>query len=89
MGKISQRNRCRIRVMETDFWSRCYGKTRLDRARDEAIREEMGIGIGIIETIEVKRLKWFEYVQRMSDNRCSKKVSDWTPLERECKTKHT
>lgn len=35
----------------------------------------MDIGIDIMETVEVKRLKQFGYVQRMAENRWPKEVS--------------
>ena len=41
-------------------------KTQISKNAD--IRQEMGIGIDIIEATEVKRLKWLGHVQWLPEN---------------------
>lgn len=58
--------------MEMDLWRRCCRLAILDKARNTRIKEEIGIDIDIRETIEVKTLKWFSHLHRMSDARWPK-----------------
>lgn len=44
------------------------------------IRTSMGVGVDMIETVEVKLLHRFGHLKSMSRQRYSKKVWEWTPL---------
>ena len=39
-------------------------RDRLDRVRNVEIRQAMGIDLGIIETIEARRLNWFGHLKK-------------------------
>ena len=82
LWEISKRNKTRIKAMEMEFWRRSCQLTRMDKVRNTEIRARMGIDIDIIETIEVKRLKWYGHIQRMSEERWPKKICEWTPENR-------
>ena len=41
----------------------------------------------IMDIIEKKRLQWYDHVKRMPEERISKLIMEWTPLERR-KTGH-
>ncbi|XP_045471806.1 uncharacterized protein LOC123678703 [Harmonia axyridis] len=64
---------------EMDFWRRSAGRSRIERIRNEGIREIMGVKSNIVNDIRTKQLIWFGHVQRMPDNRIPKKIFKWTP----------
>ena len=68
--------------MEMDYWRRCCKLTKLDREKSEEIERRMEIDIDIMETIEVKKLRWYGHVQRMDVNRWPKRVMQWVPPHR-------
>ncbi|XP_045460891.1 uncharacterized protein LOC123671210 [Harmonia axyridis] len=62
-----------------DYWRRAAGRFRLERARNERIRETMGVKQTIVEEVRVKQLKWYGHVQRMTPKRLPKQLLDWVP----------
>lgn len=79
---LNETNKQKLRAMEMDCWRRCCGHTRMDRIRNQQIRDEMEVDIDIVETIEVKRLIWYGHVQRMGYERWPKRINEWQPHER-------
>ncbi|XP_030753047.1 uncharacterized protein LOC115880061 [Sitophilus oryzae] len=61
---------------EMDFWRCAAGK--LDRARNEKIRNIMGVKHRIIEDIKINQLRWYGHAQRMEESRIPKKILNWT-----------
>jgi hypothetical protein len=46
------------------------------------IRKRRGIDTDIVETSEARRLKCYQHLERMDDNRWPKRICAWTPLNR-------
>ena len=67
-----------------DVMRRSAIKSRMERIKNEQIREIMGVKgkPDIIDTIEKKRLQWYGHVKRMPEDRLSKLIMEWTPPER-------
>ena len=59
-------------------------KSRMERTKNEHIKEIMGVKgkPDIIDILEKKRLQWYGYVKRMSEDRLPKLIMEWIPLER-------
>ncbi|KAJ8952322.1 hypothetical protein NQ318_017216 [Aromia moschata] len=68
-----------LEATEMDYWRRAAGRSRLERIKNERIREVMGIKQTIVEEIRVKQLKWYGDVQRMTQERLPKQILEWTP----------
>lgn len=58
--------------MEMDVLRGSAGKSRLDRVRNEDIRNIMGVEETITQSIERRQLVWYGHVRRMDDNRLPK-----------------
>jgi hypothetical protein len=56
----------------------------MERIKNEHIKEIMGVRgkPNIIEIIEAKRLQWYGHIKRMPEERMSKLIMEWIPLER-------
>ena len=50
--------------------------------RNDEIRRRAGIGVAIIESIELKQFMWFGYQNRMPETRWHKKIWKWAPTVR-------
>ena len=64
-----------------DALRRAARTSRLERIRNETIKEEMGVQKTIIDCIEEKQLIWYGHVQRMGQDRLPKKTMRWIPRE--------
>ena len=56
-------------------------KSRMERTKNECIKEIMGVK-GNLDIIEKKRLQWYGHVKRMLEDRIPKLIMEWIPLER-------
>ena len=67
-----------------DVLRRSARKSRLERIRNEHIKEMMNVkeDPDIIGIIERKRLQWYGYVKRMQEERLPKLIMEWIPEER-------
>ena len=72
----------KLLAMEMGYWRRCCKVTLRDRVRNDEIRERMGIGLSIIDTIESKRLRWYGHLRRMGDDRWPRRIFEWNPIQR-------
>ncbi|XP_045463886.1 uncharacterized protein LOC123673448 [Harmonia axyridis] len=61
------------------YWRRAAGRSKLERVRNEKIREIMGVEQTIVEEVRVKQLKYHGHVQRMAPERLTKQILDWVP----------
>ena len=50
------------------------GVTRMDRVRNEVVRERVGVPEKLSERVDRKVLKWFGHVERMGNERMTKRV---------------
>jgi hypothetical protein len=69
---------------EMDVLRRSARKSRLERIKNENIKEIMGMKgkPDIIDIIEKKRLQWYGHVKRMPEERIPKLIMEWIPEER-------
>jgi len=67
-----------------DVLRRSARKSRIERIRNEHIKEIMGVKDkpDIIDIIERKRLQWYGHVKRMQEERLPKLIMEWIPGER-------
>lgn len=65
-----------------DFWRRAAGKSRLERIRNDQIREIMKAETIIVDEIQRRQLIWYDHVERMNDERLPKLILKWNPRER-------
>jgi hypothetical protein len=67
-----------------DVLRRSARKSRMERIKNEHIKEIMGVKgkPDIIEIIEQKILQRYGHVKRMPEERISKLIMEWVPLER-------
>ncbi|XP_030750618.1 uncharacterized protein LOC115878302 [Sitophilus oryzae] len=76
---LKERNLKLLEAMEMDFWRHAAGKSKLDRVRNERIQNIMGVKYRISEDIKINQLRWYGHVQRMEENRITKKLLNLTP----------
>ena len=74
----------KILSTEMDVLRRSARKSRMERIKNEHIKEIMGVKgkPDIIHIIEKKRLQWYGHVKRMSEDRIPKLIMEWVPQER-------
>jgi hypothetical protein len=67
-----------------DVLRRSARKSRLERIKNEHIKEIMGVKEkpDIIDSIERKRLQWYGHVKRMQEESLPKLIMEWIPGER-------
>jgi hypothetical protein len=67
-----------------DVLRRSARKSRLERIKNEHIKEIMGVKKkpDIIDIIEKKRLQWYGHVKRMQEKRLPKLIMEWIAGER-------
>src|SRR5215510_9760197 len=80
--EINKRNEKRLKALEMDFWKRACGVSRLEHVRNDEIRRRTQRDKDIMDTINMKRLIWYGHVQRMPEERWSKRMLDWVPNKR-------
>lgn len=80
--ELNKRDKERLLALEMDFWRRSSGISRIERVRNERIREIMEVEGTILDTIDTKRLLWYGHLERMDNTRWPKKVWQWIPPER-------
>ena len=76
--QIHIRERNKIVSTEMDVLRRSARKSRIERIKNEHIKEIMGVKgkPDIIDIIERKRLQWYGHVKRMQDERLPKLIME-------------
>jgi len=82
--QIPTREINKILSTEMDVLRRSARKSRIERTKNERIKEIMGVKgqLDIIDIIQKKRLQWYGHVKRMPEERIPKLIMEWIPLER-------
>jgi hypothetical protein len=82
--QIPTREKNKILSTEMDALRRSARKSRIQRIKNENIKEIMGVKekSDIIDIIERKSLQWYGHVKRMQDERLPKLIMEWVPAER-------
>jgi hypothetical protein len=71
-----------IHTSEIDVLRRSARKSRLEKIKNENIKEIMGVK-GKPDIMEKKRLQWYGHVKRMPEERIPKLILEWVPVERQ------
>jgi hypothetical protein len=66
---------------EIDVLRRSVKKSRMERIRNEHIKETMGVK-GKPDIIERKRLQWYGHVKRKPEGRIPQLIIEWIPRDR-------
>ena len=69
---LKKDDECRLLVFEMMCLRKIMGVTRLDKIRNDIIRQTLGLKHTIIELIILKQMKFFGHIQRMADYRYPK-----------------
>jgi hypothetical protein len=77
--EITETNKKKLQAFQMDFLGRSCGISRSDHVRNDRIKEIMDLDKTIIDRVEEKQLVWYGHLQRMSEERWSKKIWEWTP----------
>jgi len=82
--QISNREINKILSTEMDVLRRSARESRMERVKNEDIKEIMGVKRkpDITDIIEQKRLQWYGHVKRMPEERIPKLIMDWIPRQR-------
>ena len=71
---MKERERQKLNVFEMRCLRSMCGVSRLDRLRNEIVRERTGVRKELADRVDVNVLRWFGHVERMDDERLLKKV---------------
>ena len=77
---LNESQKSRIQAMEMRYLRKVKGKTRMDKIRNEKIREDLEVE-SVTDKLEIQKLKWFGHLIRMNTNRPTKQI--W-----ECRTQN-
>ena len=69
-----EKERSRVRAVQMDNLRGMLGVKRIDRMRNERIRELCNVRKGVDEIIDENVLRWYGHVERMDDERIVRKV---------------
>lgn len=72
----------KLEAVEMDAMRRLLKISRMDKIRNENIKQKMGIEGTIVQDIEQKQLTWYGHINRMDDKRLPKATMEWQPQER-------
>jgi hypothetical protein len=61
-----------------EFWRKAAGTSRLLRARNEVIRDNVLVTLIVLERLENGVLKWYVCVAHMEDGRWPKEIMTWS-----------
>ena len=70
--KVSDRQK--LNVFEMKCLRSMTGVTRMDRIRNEVVRQRTGVEVDLASRVDMNVLRWFGHVERMEDERMLKKV---------------
>ena len=65
---LNEKHFSKITAVEMRYMRRMVGKNRIDRIRNERIREEVGQRKTMFNIIEERQLGWFGHVRRMEED---------------------
>ena len=78
---LRKREEQRLEAAQMEFLRHLLGITKLDREKNQCIREKMGAQ-NIAKEIKQYKKKWLQYVQRMDTNRLPKQALQYKPKGR-------
>ncbi|KAJ9588953.1 hypothetical protein L9F63_017748 [Diploptera punctata] len=72
----------KILAVEMDGIRRSARVSRLERRRNEEVRQMVDMEETVVERIERRALQWYGHVRRMEDDRWPKTLLEWPPSGR-------
>lgn len=79
---LNQKRKQMLLSTEMDFWRRSSRTSRIQRVRNEEIRNTVGVQQTVVERVENKILKWYGHVLRMTEEQWPRSVMNWSPAGR-------
>ena len=79
---VSAKNKNKLLSTEMDYLRRSCRLRRVDRVRNETIRNMMGVERDIVDKVQRKQLVWYGHTCRMDEERIPNRVLQWTPPEK-------
>ena len=74
---LKQKTENILLATEMDFWRKAVRQSKLERIRNETIKEMIEMKNTLVDDIRTRRLIWYGHVQRMSKELPRKKVIEW------------
>ena len=65
--------------MEINFLRRSARSSRLEKIRNNVIREKIDIKNSVLDYIRYKQLNWYDHVHRMDQERLPRRILEWCP----------
>lgn len=78
---LTAKTKSKVRATEMKVLRIIRGVTRIDRMRNDRIREELEV-TSLLEEVERSELRWYGHVKRMDEKRKPRKYLEWRPLRR-------
>ena len=78
---LKQREEQRLEAAQMKFLRHLLGITKLDKEKNQCIREKTGVENIVKETKQYQE-KWLQHIQRMGTNRIPKQALQYKPKER-------
>ena len=75
---LTSKTRSQVQAAEMKSLRLIRGVTRLDRMRNDAIREDLGVE-SILKFIERGQLRWYGHLKRMNENNLPRVYYEWNP----------
>src|SRR5678816_1261878 len=71
---LNKKHRSKVQCVQMDNLRGVLGVRRIDKMRNELIREWCGVKKGVNERINESMLRWFGHMERMNDSRLVKRM---------------
>jgi len=76
--KLNYQLKKKLLGTDVEFWRKAAGTSRLLRARNEVIRDNVLLTLTVLKRLENSVLKWCVFVAHMEDNRWPKQTMTWS-----------
>ena len=73
--KFNKNLESELMSMEMDFWRRSARCSRLEKIRNNVIREKIYIKKPVLDYMRYKQLNWYDHAQRMYEIRLPRNIS--------------
>ena len=77
--KFNKNLESKLMSMEMDFLRRSVRFLRLEKIRNNVIREKMNNKISVLDYMGYKQLNWYGNVRRMNQERLPRNFLEWCP----------
>ena len=66
-----------------DFLRHSARNSKLDKIRNETVRQKMNTKTSVLDFIKYRQLEWYGHVRRMADDKLPLRILEWNPLGRQ------